>query len=165
MAQLRDLLDHDSYTEVVRLGDRSKILPALLERSARKLAVDSLVLQLGDNIKKLRPDELARKISQEESFMLEGARVICTTPAGAQNVADRFKSQWDAIIIDQATQATEPAALGPLFGVSKSTKVIMVGDPRILGPGVSNHVKTYGYGQSFWERLDRAVPGISRLLK
>ncbi|KAL6996089.1 hypothetical protein U1Q18_006226 [Sarracenia purpurea var. burkii] len=65
---------------------------------------------------------------------------------------------FDAVVIDEAAQALEPATLIPLQLLkSKRTKCIMVGDPKQLPATVlSNVASKYMYQCSMFERLQRA---------
>ncbi|XLU25568.1 uncharacterized protein [Arachis hypogaea] len=65
---------------------------------------------------------------------------------------------FDAIVIDEAAQALEPATLIPLQLLKSSgTKCIMVGDPKQLPATVlSNVASKYLYECSMFERLQRA---------
>ncbi|KAI4355924.1 hypothetical protein L6164_004648 [Bauhinia variegata] len=65
---------------------------------------------------------------------------------------------FDAVVIDEAAQALEPASLIPLQLLKSSgTKSIMVGDPKQLPATVlSNIASKYLYECSMFERLQRA---------
>uniref|UniRef100_A0A803M9Y6 Uncharacterized protein n=1 Tax=Chenopodium quinoa TaxID=63459 RepID=A0A803M9Y6_CHEQI len=65
---------------------------------------------------------------------------------------------FDAVVIDEAAQALEPATLIPLQLLKSSgTKCIMVGDPKQLPATVlSNVASRYLYECSMFERLQRA---------
>ncbi|KAK8292736.1 hypothetical protein V6Z11_D06G139400 [Gossypium hirsutum] len=65
---------------------------------------------------------------------------------------------FDAVVIDEAAQALEPATLIPLQLLkSRGTKCIMVGDPKQLPATVlSNVASKYMYECSMFERLQRA---------
>ncbi|KAL1224181.1 putative helicase MAGATAMA 3 [Cardamine amara subsp. amara] len=65
---------------------------------------------------------------------------------------------FDAVVIDEAAQALEPATLIPLQLLkSKGTKCIMVGDPKQLPATVlSNVASKFLYECSMFERLQRA---------
>ncbi|GFR50440.1 hypothetical protein Agub_g12661, partial [Astrephomene gubernaculifera] len=70
-------------------------------------------------------------------------------PAGAP--------RFDALIIDEAAQALEPAALIPLQLLQPGGKVILVGDPRQLPPTVlSRAAEAARLSQSLFERLQAA---------
>ncbi|XAR49780.1 DNA helicase [Bertholletia excelsa] len=74
---------------------------------------------------------------------------------------------FDAVIIDEAAQALEPATLIPLQLLkSKGTKCIMVGDPKQLPATVlSNVASKYLYQCSMFERLQRAGHPVLMLTK
>jgi senataxin len=65
---------------------------------------------------------------------------------------------FDAVVIDEAAQALEPATLIPLQLLkSRGTKCIMVGDPKQLPATVlSNVASKFLYECSMFERLQRA---------
>ncbi|MDY6770747.1 MAG: IGHMBP2 family helicase [Candidatus Nanohaloarchaea archaeon] len=66
--------------------------------------------------------------------MLDGADVVCTTnsTAGSDLLADR---EFDVLVLDEATQATEPSCLIP---ITHADTVVMAGDHRQLPPTVKN---------------------------
>jgi regulator of nonsense transcripts 1 len=86
-----------------------------------------------------------------EKLVLDAAQVVCCTCIGAGDprvISRRFSS----VLIDEATQATEPEALISLIhGVNQ---VIMVGDHRQLGPVLMNKAcSKAGFDRSMFERL------------
>ncbi|GLI67193.1 hypothetical protein VaNZ11_011114, partial [Volvox africanus] len=65
--------------------------------------------------------------------------------------------RFDALIIDEAAQALEPAALIPLQLLRPGAKVVLVGDPKQLPPTVlSRAADAAQLSQSLFERLQRA---------
>lgn len=86
-----------------------------------------------------------------ESELLSNADVICTTCVGAgdqrlQNF--RFKH----VLLDEATQATEPECLIPI--VSGAKQITLVGDHCQLGPVIMcKKAAKAGLSQSLFERL------------
>ncbi|KAI3845786.1 hypothetical protein MKW98_016545, partial [Papaver atlanticum] len=74
---------------------------------------------------------------------------------------------FDAVVIDEAAQALEPATLIPLQLLkSKGTKCIMVGDPKQLPATVLSQVASkYLYECSMFERLQRAGHPVTMLTK
>ncbi|CAN0880373.1 Helicase SEN1 [Linum grandiflorum] len=74
---------------------------------------------------------------------------------------------FDAVIIDEAAQALEPATLIPLRLLkSKGTKCIMVGDPKQLPATVlSNVASKFFYECSMFERLQKAGHPVTMLTK
>jgi regulator of nonsense transcripts 1 len=90
-------------------------------------------------------------IRKAEKLVLDSSQVICCTcvGAGGPSVLNR---KFSSVLIDEATQATEPEALISLVhGVSQ---VIMVGDHRQLGPVIMNKAcSKVGFDRSMFERL------------
>ncbi|KAJ0395504.1 hypothetical protein ATCC90586_001265 [Pythium insidiosum] len=88
---------------------------------------------------------------QAEREILQAADVICTTCVGAGDprLANfRFRQ----VLIDEATQATEPECLIPI--VQGAKHVVMVGDHCQLGPVVMNKkAANAGLNQSLFDRL------------
>ncbi|CAN1306121.1 Helicase SEN1 [Linum perenne] len=74
---------------------------------------------------------------------------------------------FDAVVIDEAAQALEPATLIPLRLLkSKGTKCIMVGDPKQLPATVLSSVASkFFYECSMFERLQRAGHPVTMLTK
>lgn len=88
---------------------------------------------------------------QAERLVLDTAQVVCCTCVGAGDprVAKR---RFTSVLIDEATQATEPEALIALIhGVRQA---IMVGDHKQLGPVLMNKAcQRAGFDRSLFERL------------
>ncbi|CAH1429552.1 unnamed protein product [Lactuca virosa] len=76
-------------------------------------------------------------------------------------------SLFDAVVIDEAAQALEPATLIPLQLLkSKGSKSIMVGDPKQLPATVLSDVASkYRYQCSMFERLQKAGHPVTMLTK
>jgi len=81
------------------------------------------------------------------------AQVICSTCSGAaQPVIAGI--DFKAIVVDEATQATEPSTLIPLTKANPESAVVLVGDHCQLPPTVlSKEASDQGFGISFFERL------------
>ena len=86
-----------------------------------------------------------------ESEVLSNADVICATCVGSGD--PRLKQlRFKVVLIDEATQATEPESLIPL--VKGSRHAILVGDHQQLGPVIMNKkASRAGLCQSLFERL------------
>ncbi len=86
---------------------------------------------------------LAKKIIKE-------AQVVCTTNAGS--FSDVLKDEiFDVVVIDEATQATEPSCLMPIV---KAPYVIMAGDHKQLPPTVlSKTAEKKGLAFTLFERF------------
>ncbi|CAK4078756.1 unnamed protein product [Aphanomyces euteiches] len=88
-----------------------------------------------------------------EREILQAADVICTTCVGAGD--PRLSNfRFRQVLIDEATQATEPECLIPI--VQGAKHVVMVGDHMQLGPVVMNKkAAKAGLNQSLFDRLIR----------
>jgi len=94
---------------------------------------------------------LERRMIEE---VLDRAQVICATCIGTGHhaVAER---RFPTVLIDEATQATEPACLVPI--VRGARQLILVGDHRQLPPTIiSQRAMRDGLGMSLFERLVEA---------
>lgn len=159
---------HTTGLKVVRLSAKSR-------ESARELVtdvdfltlhnlVDQLALQTKSDLYKLQllksvqgelrvKDErrymILRKAAEKQ--ILSNADVICTTCVGAGD--PRLSSfRFHAVLIDEATQATEPETLIPI--VKGAKQVIMVGDHCQLGPVIMcKSASRAGLSRSLFERL------------
>lgn len=112
------------------------------------------LLRLRDEIGELndRDDRRLRSLRRAtERELLDAADVICTTctTAGDPRLSQlRFRS----VLIDEATQATEPEALIPIVHGCK--QLVFVGDHLQLGPVITEkRAAAAGFGQSMFERL------------
>lgn len=131
--------------------------------------------------KKLKEESRAVKHKLRKSILKE-AEIVVTTLSGcggdlyavcAESISNhKFGSPnehtlFDAVVIDEAAQALEPATLIPLQLLkSKGTKCIMVGDPKQLPATViSNIASKYMYQCSMFERLQRAGHPVLMLTK
>lgn len=88
---------------------------------------------------------------QAEDEIIRNADVICTTCVSAFD--QRLKSiKFKQVLIDEATQATEPETLIPILKGAKH--VILVGDHCQLGPVIMcKKSSKAGLNQSLFERL------------
>ncbi|GAA5932881.1 uncharacterized protein JCM15063_002230 [Sporobolomyces koalae] len=86
-----------------------------------------------------------------EKEILVNADVICATCVGCGDPR-LAKFKFRTVLIDEATQATEPECMIPLtFGVKQ---LVMVGDHSQLGPTIMNKkAAKAGLNQSLFERL------------
>nr|XP_016443258.1 PREDICTED: uncharacterized ATP-dependent helicase C29A10.10c-like [Nicotiana tabacum] len=112
--------------------------------------------------------------------ILKEAEIVVTTLSGcggdlygvcaASVSGQRFSSSsegvlFDAVVIDEAAQALEPASLIPLQLLkSKGTRCVMVGDPKQLPATVlSNIASKFSFQCSMFERLQRAGYPVTML--
>ena len=85
--------------------------------------------------------------------LLDSAEVICATTIGAGHhvLGDR---KFPIVLIDEATQASEPSALVPI--IRGCRQLILVGDHKQLPPTViSEKAEQGGLNQSLFERLNK----------
>lgn len=88
---------------------------------------------------------------QAEDKILSNAEVICTTCVAAFDRRLR-NLKFKQVLIDEATQATEPESLIPILKGAKH--VILVGDHCQLGPVIMcKKAAKAGMNQSLFERL------------
>ena len=95
--------------------------------------------------------EVRRIENQMRDDILEHAQVICATCVGA---GDRLldSRRFPLVLLDEATQATEPASLIPL--TKGARHVVLVGDHHQLPPTViSRRAEQDGLSKSLFERL------------
>ncbi|KAL5978011.1 hypothetical protein ACLOJK_037034 [Asimina triloba] len=84
---------------------------------------------------------------------------VCSESCSGSKIGNLMEDTlFDAVVIDEAAQALEPATLIPLQLLkSNGTKCIMVGDPKQLPATViSNVASKFLYECSMFERLQRA---------
>jgi len=119
--------------------------------------------------KKRAAHNYRKTVLEARKEILFGADVVVSTLSGAGSQAllevvirsgNDFK--FDAVIIDEAAQASEPSALIPFKFNPKS--VILVGDPcQLPATVISNVAKRANLGQSLFQRLNNAGYPVLRL--
>lgn len=165
---------------IVRIGHPIRILESLHEvtldnlvekqgdyQLAKKLRRDATGLQIdAGRWKRAKPEkgekssmrrearEMLDEARQLEAMAVEqvlnGAQVILSTLTGIDS-AILGQRQFDLCVIDEAGQATEPAAWIPLV---RSNRVVLAGDHQQLPPTImSNDARRAGFGVSLQERL------------
>jgi superfamily I DNA and/or RNA helicase len=95
--------------------------------------------------------------------ILERARVVCVT-LGSMDTPLLSGESFDLALLDEATQATEPLALGPFL---RAPRVILAGDHKQLPPTVrSPEAARQGLARSLFERLhEEGPPEAHRMLR
>jgi len=95
--------------------------------------------------------EVRRIENQMRDDILEHAQVICATCVGAGDLLLDSR-RFPLVLLDEATQATEPASLIPL--TKGARHVVLVGDHHQLPPTViSRRAEDGGLSRSLFERL------------
>ncbi|KAG2495801.1 hypothetical protein HYH03_006043 [Edaphochlamys debaryana] len=165
------LLAADPSLQLVRVGQPAKVAPALRSVSLEARIAGSGAGQRAAALRKkaqgLRGSEAWAFISQalelEEAAardILAGAQVVAATCIGAGEARMQALS-FPVVVLDEATQATEPHSLVPLL--CKAQQVVLVGDPRQLPPTVkSREAQGLGLGLPLFERLQ--LMGLAPLL-
>jgi regulator of nonsense transcripts 1 len=158
---------HATGLRVVRLAAKSReAVPSsvdfltLHQQVAALAGADGGASELGkllarkDTLGELTPSEekkLLKLRRASELEVLKAAQVICTTCVGAGDPRLAI-FKFRHVLIDEATQATEPESLIPL--VAGAQQVIFVGDQCQLGPVVvCKKSARAGLAQSLFERL------------
>lgn len=98
-------------------------------------------------------------LRRQEKELFKNARAICCTCSMAGD--PRLKLlQFQAVFVDECTQASEPEALVPL--VRRTNKVVLVGDHKQLGPVVLDPAaRKAGLEVSLFERLiNQGFPSV-----
>ena len=178
--------------KVIRLGHPARVTPALRAhtldmlvedhpdvRMAHKLAREAYALrERAAKYTRARPQPGARQAMRQDAKamlndarkiedmvverLLDGARILCATTTGLDPrlLGDRT---FDCCVIDEANQATEAAAWGPL---QYAARLVLAGDHKQLPPTIiSAPAAAAGFNISLPERLlDQLGSGISRRL-
>lgn len=97
--------------------------------------------------KELNENFAARRKAQAR---LKKARLVFTTCIGS-GLGLLRNEKFDTVIIDEASQQTEPASLVPL--IKGCTKAVLVGDHLQLRATVQQHAAVQGFDVSLFERL------------
>ena len=97
-----------------------------------------------------------------QKVILERHRIVCATAAGA-DARLLGRARFDRVVLDEATQATDPIALVALGRAAKAT---LAGDPHQLPPTVLDpEAERDGLGTPFFERVADASPDAVTLLE
>ncbi|MDP2498493.1 MAG: IGHMBP2 family helicase [Candidatus Palauibacterales bacterium] len=94
-------------------------------------------------------EEAERHRERAVDDVLDAADVVLTTnsTAGSEVLGD---ARFDVLVLDEATQATEPSCLIPMV---RADKVVMAGDHRQLPPTIlSREAEEEGLGRTLFEK-------------
>ncbi len=141
-------MSNEKILSLAEDGDSSRGVSAdKIQEMARWIELDQQIDSYFDEADRLREEAIDE--------VLSGADVVCTTnsTAGGDLLEDRH---FDVLVIDEATQATEPSCLIPM---THADRVVMAGDHRQLPPTVlSEDAAAGGLQVSLFEKLaDRDV--------
>ena len=148
------LCTSDSNIAVDNLVDGLSRAGVRVARVGRPEAVRQDLMQyMVESIAGIEPGCNWSKDQQYQAIngVLRRAEVICATCAGAgSDILERFSFQ--ACLIDEATQATEPATVVPL--TKGCSQVVLIGDQKQLPPTIiSREADAAGLGHSLFERM------------
>ena len=118
------------------------VKPSIMKDMAKWLEIQDEIDGLFNRVEKLEQKAI--------NDLLESAEVICSTnsTAGSELLSDH---DFELIVIDEATQSTEPASLIPFI---KGDKVVLIGDHKQLPPTIlSQKASEQGLSKSMFERL------------
>ncbi|KAL8881471.1 MAG: hypothetical protein Q9198_001341 [Flavoplaca austrocitrina] len=146
--------------ELLKNPERRILVTAPTHNAVRKVAEDlrkyTCDAMMG---KDLNEDPASRRKAQKR---IKDCRLIFTTCIGA--ALGLLKSEiFDTVIIDEASQQTEPQSLVPL--TKGCTKAILVGDHVQLRATVQQHAQLVGFDVSMFERLYNSPTDEARLRK
>ena len=134
--QIKDLAQKDIN------GRPRGLHPKKIKGMGRWLELQEEIDELFEQVEKLEGEAVEELIKQ--------ADVVCATnsTAGSDVLAGH---EFDLLVLDEATQSTEPSALIPLV---KSDKVVLAGDHKQLPPTVlSEEAAEKNLAKSLFERL------------
>ena len=129
-----------------RLPDREGTADAKLSRRA----LDAKLSRLRGEQKKMASSGRKTRAKAEREILANADVVLATTVgAGAENI--QKLPAFDLLVLDEAAQATEPAAWIPLV---RCARAVLVGDPRQLAPLVrSEEARRRGLGTPVMARV------------
>ncbi|MFB6181917.1 MAG: IGHMBP2 family helicase [Candidatus Magasanikbacteria bacterium] len=135
-----------SDEQIKDLADKGKgsrgVSPEKIQEMAKSLELEEKIDEKFDESRKLE-DKAVDQI-------IKNADVVCSTnsTAGTELIKDQ---SFDVVIIDEATQATEPSCLIP---ITHGHKVVMAGDHKQLPPTIkSQEAAEKGLDRTMFERL------------
>ncbi|WP_435101482.1 IGHMBP2 family helicase [Halarchaeum sp. P4] len=135
-------------------------------RGARGIPAEKIAELAGWLERREAADDLFERADDLEdeavASVLADADVVCTTNATAgSDVLDGV--HFDTLVLDEATQATEPSCLIP---ITRADRVVMAGDHRQLPPTVQNETAAReGLRETLFECLAEEHDEIRTLLR
>jgi len=140
---LRRGMSNDMIIERAGLNKGARgVKPAEIESMAEWIELQQEIDELFKGV-----DQLENKAIKD---LLDKAEVVCTTnsTSGSELFYDY---KFDLVVIDEATQATEPASL---ISFTKGDRVVLIGDHKQLPPTILNKkAAEKGLNKSMFERL------------
>jgi hypothetical protein len=163
----QDMLDMDG-TDAAAVAEEAKAMRALQQR---KSELGRLLMKSQQRNRNVRQSAQSQR-SQIEGRILDQAAVVCCTLSAAATLCTNralaeagSRHAFDAVVVDEAAQATEPSTAIALLAAGVRCKAFMlVGDPRQLPATViSTRAQGLGLGRSLFERLERLGQPVSLL--
>ncbi len=147
-------MSDDKIKELAEQGRGSRGVPQKkIEEMAEWLEIQEEADELFEKSDRLE-DEAVDEI-------IESMDVVCATNSTSGSELMEGK-QFDAVVIDEATQATEPSCLIP---ITHGKEVVMAGDHRQLPPTIKNQeAAEKGLEETLFKRLVRENPEIKSML-
>lgn len=153
---------------LLRVGVRDSVLPELLDASP-SIFYDDIVAEVTRKDERLSGSggitaADAKLLRQKlKDSVLADAQVICVTLGSLRQIMQQRKSLlFEYVIIDEASQATEPQTILPLTMGCK--RCVLVGDTNQLQPTIlSAQASRAGLGRSLMARLLVAAHGSVKL--
>jgi len=135
---------------VIRLGRPEAIRPELLKHCIDKPQINSRNEKAGYN-NHMMQNHSSLNVYKEKMKNLKNAQVICCTCIGSgSDILDNLS--FERVLVDEATQATEPAVLVPLTRACR--QLVLVGDHCQLPPTVlSTRAEEEGLGVPLFSRM------------
>lgn len=136
-------MNNEKIKELAEKGKGSRGVPSdVIESMAKWIEIQETIDDCVEKAKRLEQEAIDEIIEQ--------ADVVCTTnsTAGSELMSDR---DFDVVVIDEATQATEPSCLIP---INLANKVVMAGDHKQLPPTILNRqAEKEGLSETMFERM------------
>ena len=145
-----------SDEEILRLSEKGLgvrgVSPRKIKEMAKWIKTNRKVQELYDRARKL--EELLIKQVLEECDV-----VVTTNSSSASDFLNNV--EFDVVVIDEATQATEPSVLIP---ISKAKKFVMAGDHKQLPPTILS-LEARELSKTLFEKLIERENHLSSMLR
>ena len=170
-ARILDSLRHATVSERVAEHENQKHILELDQQRERLIRQRGRAMERGNGLAWEERRQMEKEIEQlwkaardmEYGLgrqVLAEADVVLVTHGGIAKPI--LKRPFDLLIMDEASQATEPLSWVP---ITQTKKVIFAGDPLQLPPTIySTEAKTKGLGLTLFERLQKLLPDEGKTL-
>ncbi len=143
--------------EIIALAAQSRGVRGIPLKKIKKMA---RYIKLKKEIDLLKEEIKKRKESAIKKVLDSASIIFATTSTAGSEILD--DQEFDVVIIDEATQATEPSAL---IAAVKGKRLILAGDHKQLPPTIlSMEAKEQGLEKSMFERFIELYPSHSIML-